>query len=244
MEGSHERAFIPSELVAARIRMIGKMPNKGSQAKRLYTIKAFQLLCVPTLFSIKHGMEGSRERAFIPSELVAVRIRMIRKMPKKGSHFPGKEALYHKGISAVVRSDFDLCVEFFSVGLLTKLVTPIRLCSSVSVNQFKQIYRLSNVFSNNVCAIRDRIVSVRRIVVKVSTVKPLVLQMSFECAKCSCKTICNFPDYCGKLSPPTSCGMQGCRSRTFNPLRVQEMQRSENHEEGRVPRTVECEVIN
>ncbi|CAM8912953.1 unnamed protein product [Rhodiola kirilowii] len=86
----------------------------------------------------------------------------------------------------------------------------------------------------------DRIVSVRGTVVKVSTVKPLVLQMPFECAKCSCKTIRNFPD--GKFSPPTSCGMQGCKSRTFNPLRVQEIQRSENHEEGRVPRTVECEL--
>ncbi|CAM8916912.1 unnamed protein product [Rhodiola kirilowii] len=93
---------------------------------------------------------------------------------------------------------------------------------------------------------------VRGTVVKVSTVKPLVLQMPFECAKCSCKTIRNFPD--GKFSPPTSCGMQGCKSRTFNPLRsaaqcidfqkirVQEIQRSENHEEGRVPRTVECEL--
>ncbi|CAM8916913.1 unnamed protein product [Rhodiola kirilowii] len=88
--------------------------------------------------------------------------------------------------------------------------------------------------------IPTRIVSVRGTVVKVSTVKPLVLQMPFECAKCSCKTIRNFPD--GKFSPPTSCGMQGCKSRTFNPLRVQEIQRSENHEEGRVPRTVECEL--
>ncbi|CAM8985506.1 unnamed protein product [Rhodiola kirilowii] len=49
MEGSQERACIPSELVAARIRMIRKMPKKGSQAKRLYTIKASQLLWVPTL---------------------------------------------------------------------------------------------------------------------------------------------------------------------------------------------------
>lgn len=63
----------------------------------------------------------------------------------------------------------------------------------------------------------DRIVSVRGTVVKVSTVKPLVVQMSFECAKCSCKIIRNFTD--GKFSPPTSCGMQGCKSKTFNPLR-------------------------
>uniref|UniRef100_A0A7N0VDJ5 Probable DNA helicase MCM8 n=2 Tax=Kalanchoe fedtschenkoi TaxID=63787 RepID=A0A7N0VDJ5_KALFE len=98
----------------------------------------------------------------------------------------------------------------------------------------------------------DRIVSVRGTVVKVSTVKPFVVQMSFECTKCHCKIIRSFPD--GKFTPPTSCGMQGCKSRSFNPLRstaqcidfqkirVQEILRSENHEEGRVPRTVECEL--
>ncbi|KAL7251724.1 hypothetical protein ACSBR1_013559 [Camellia fascicularis] len=63
---------------------------------------------------------------------------------------------------------------------------------------------------------------------------------------------CNFPD--GKFSPPLTCGMHGCKSRTFNPvrstarlidfqkIRLQELLKSEHHEEGRVPRTVECEL--
>ncbi|KAI4310727.1 hypothetical protein MLD38_035682 [Melastoma candidum] len=91
------------------------------------------------------------------------------------------------------------------------------------------------------------------IVVKVSTVRPLVLEMSFNCVKCKSSIRQNFPD--GKFSPPAVCTLHGCKSRTFIPLRasavvvdfqkirLQELLKSENHEEGRVPRTVECELI-
>ncbi|XP_052174144.1 probable DNA helicase MCM8 [Diospyros lotus] len=97
-----------------------------------------------------------------------------------------------------------------------------------------------------------RLVSVRGTVVKVSTVRPLVIQMSFSCTKCGTNIIRNFPD--GKFSPPPTCVMLGCKSRTFNPdrstartidfqkIRLQELLKPEHHEEGRVPRTVECEL--
>ncbi|XP_020252649.1 probable DNA helicase MCM8 isoform X3 [Asparagus officinalis] len=97
-----------------------------------------------------------------------------------------------------------------------------------------------------------RLVSVRGTVVKVSTVRPLVLQMEFECGKCGTNVPRIFPD--GKFSPPTSCVMYGCKSKNFLPIRssakpidfqkirLQEMLKSESHEEGRVPRTVECEL--
>ncbi|PSR98198.1 DNA helicase [Actinidia chinensis var. chinensis] len=99
----------------------------------------------------------------------------------------------------------------------------------------------------------DRLVSVRGTVVKVSTVRPLVVQMSFSCTKCGADIQRNFPD--GKFSPPINCNnYPGCKSRTFNPIRstaqlidfqkirLQELLKSEHHEEGRVPRTVECEL--
>ncbi|CAN4117008.1 unnamed protein product [Withania somnifera] len=98
----------------------------------------------------------------------------------------------------------------------------------------------------------DRLVSVRGTVVKVSTVKPLVMQMSFACTKCGTSIIRDFPD--GKFSPPPVCELHGCKCRTFNPIRstariidfqkirIQELLKSEHHEEGRVPRTVECEL--
>ncbi|CAD5195732.1 unnamed protein product [Musa acuminata subsp. malaccensis] len=97
-----------------------------------------------------------------------------------------------------------------------------------------------------------KLVSVRGSVVKVSTTRPLVLQMEFACGKCGTVIARVFPD--GKFSPPVACSIHGCRSRTFMPnrstaklidfqkIRVQELLKSENHEEGRVPRTVECEL--
>nr|AID55114.1 DNA replication licensing factor [Cocos nucifera] len=97
-----------------------------------------------------------------------------------------------------------------------------------------------------------KLVSVHGSVVKVSTVRPLVMQMNFACQKCETVITRMFPN--GKFSPPVACGLHGCRSRTFVPIRstakaidfqkirVQELLKSGNHEEGRVPRTVECEL--
>ncbi|KAJ1443853.1 P-loop containing nucleoside triphosphate hydrolase [Sesbania bispinosa] len=98
----------------------------------------------------------------------------------------------------------------------------------------------------------DKLVSVRGTAVKVSTVRPLVVEMSFECSKCKQTITRIFPD--GKFSPPSTCNLNGCKSKIFNPLRstaqtidfqkirVQELLKPEDHEEGRVPRTVECEL--
>lgn len=63
----------------------------------------------------------------------------------------------------------------------------------------------------------DKLVSVRGTVVKVSTVRPLVVQMSFDCEKCKSTIIRVLPD--GKYSPPTICNLNGCKSRTFHPIR-------------------------
>ncbi|XP_054802072.1 probable DNA helicase MCM8 isoform X2 [Prosopis cineraria] len=94
---------------------------------------------------------------------------------------------------------------------------------------------------------------VRGTVVKATTVRPLVTEMSFECGKCKQRIRRIFPD--GKFSPPSICNLNGCKSKMFNPLRstaqaidfqkirLQELLKPEDHEEGRVPRTVECELI-
>ncbi|CAN7002305.1 unnamed protein product [Brassica rapa subsp. trilocularis] len=98
-----------------------------------------------------------------------------------------------------------------------------------------------------------KLVTVHGTVVKVSTVKPLVTQMAFDCAKCKTSITRDFTD--GKFSPPQNCDTHGCKSKMFIPLRssaqtidfqkirVQELQKPEDHEEGRVPRTVECELM-
>ncbi|KAH7866667.1 hypothetical protein Vadar_023432 [Vaccinium darrowii] len=98
----------------------------------------------------------------------------------------------------------------------------------------------------------DRLVSVRGTVVKVSNVRPLVVLMEFSCTKCRTDITQYFPD--GKFTPPSKCKMIGCKSKTFIPgrstaqlldfqkIRLQELLKSEHHEQGRVPRTVECEL--
>lgn len=63
----------------------------------------------------------------------------------------------------------------------------------------------------------DRLVSVRGTVVKVSTVRPLVMHMTFSCTKCGTSISRKFPD--GKFSPPSICEVAGCKSRTFSPKR-------------------------
>ncbi|KAJ3703254.1 hypothetical protein LUZ61_006959 [Rhynchospora tenuis] len=97
-----------------------------------------------------------------------------------------------------------------------------------------------------------KLVSMRGTVVKVSTVKPLVQQLDFSCGKCGTEITRAFSD--GKFSPPTSCVIHGCKSKTFSPkrsnaklidfqkIRIQELLQPGSHEEGRVPRTVECEL--
>nr|GMD67635.1 probable DNA helicase MCM8 isoform X1 [Ipomoea batatas] len=123
-------------------------------------------------------------------------------------------------------------------------------CSKINIRLHN--YPLVIALKNLKAAYIDRLVSVRGTVIKVSTVKPLVIEMSFACTKCGTNITRDFPD--GKFSPPPICEMHGCKSRTFTPIRssaqpvdfqkirIQETLRSEHHEEGRVPRTVECEL--
>lgn len=65
--------------------------------------------------------------------------------------------------------------------------------------------------------IAGKLVTVHGTVVKVSTVKPLVTQMSFDCAKCKTSITREFTD--GKFSPPLKCDAHGCKSKTFTPIR-------------------------
>ncbi|XP_050227561.1 probable DNA helicase MCM8 [Mercurialis annua] len=136
--------------------------------------------------------------------------------------------------------------------LLTKLEDNV-LNDGTKINIRLHNYPESMIALRNLkAAYIDKLVSVRGTVVKISTVRPLVVQMSFDCEKCKCNIVRVFPD--GKFSPPTICNLNGCKSKAFRPIRssaqaidfqkirIQELLRSEDHEEGRVPRTVECEL--
>ncbi|KAI5054214.1 hypothetical protein GOP47_0030893, partial [Adiantum capillus-veneris] len=129
-----------------------------------------------------------------------------------------------------------------------------------SLNPGKIYIRLHN-YSESVLALKHlkaayvgRLISVRGTVVRMSVVKPLVVEMRFSCLKCGHAMEKQFLD--GRYSPPASCGMHGCKSKTFQPnrtlvktinfqkLRIQELSEAHGHEEGRMPRTVECELTN
>jgi len=75
--------------------------------------------------------------------------------------------------------------------------------------------------------------------------------MQFECQKCGALITKHFTD--GKYSLPNSC-RGGCKSRAFLPdrttaettdwqrVRIQEILTDDQHEAGRIPRTIECEL--
>ncbi|KNC52686.1 DNA-dependent DNA helicase and ATPase [Thecamonas trahens ATCC 50062] len=97
-----------------------------------------------------------------------------------------------------------------------------------------------------------RLVSVRGTVVRTSAIKPLVVSMDFVCTKCDGVIGMDFVD--GKYSPPLSCGLDGCKSKTFEAdrasaltvdwqkVRIQEILDDSNYEAGRIPRTIESEL--
>jgi DNA replicative helicase MCM subunit Mcm2 (Cdc46/Mcm family) len=89
-----------------------------------------------------------------------------------------------------------------------------------------------------------------RRVIRVSTIKPVLVAMTFVCAKCGYECKRHLPD--GKYEPPSSC--LGCKSKSLVPdrstavtvdwqrVRLQEIVTDDSREEGRMPRTIECEL--
>ncbi|OAY84810.1 putative DNA helicase MCM8 [Ananas comosus] len=106
--------------------------------------------------------------------------------------------------------------------------------SMIALKNLKAAYisnaSVFNFITFRAICITEKLVSVRGSVVKVSTVKPLVLRLDFACGKCGTVIGRVFCD--GKFSPPAICSVHG----------IQELFNSGSHEEGRVPRTVECEL--
>ncbi|KAG0463731.1 hypothetical protein HPP92_019800 [Vanilla planifolia] len=85
-----------------------------------------------------------------------------------------------------------------------------------------------------------KLVSVHGSVVKVSTVKPLVTEMDFLCAKCGTTITRAFPD--GKFSPPLGCTIYGCKSRTFTPYKCSAKTIDFQKIRPKCHLTVECEL--
>lgn len=100
-----------------------------------------------------------------------------------------------------------------------------------------------------------KFISVKGTVVRVGNIKPFVQKMAFTCTRCEEMQVLTLPD--GKYYPPTRCTNEECRSKSFLPcrrseetqtidfqtIRLQEIVETGLHESGRVPRTLECELM-
>ncbi|KAG0211617.1 DNA replication licensing factor mcm8 [Mortierella sp. GBA30] len=102
-----------------------------------------------------------------------------------------------------------------------------------------------------------KMICVRGTVVRTSGVKPLATKMAFTCNTCQSVQTLDFPD--ARFIWPTRCHAPPCRGRQFTPqrgvgydtetvdwqtIRLQEKLPDDRMDSGRVPRTIECEVVN
>ncbi|XP_044865741.1 DNA helicase MCM8 isoform X2 [Mauremys mutica] len=119
------------------------------------------------------------------------------------------------------------------------------------VYNYDPLTQLKNVRAN--CY--GKYVALRGTVVRVGNIKPLCTKMAFICSTCG--YIQSFPLPDGKYSLPTKCPLPECHGRSFtadrsSPLtitvdwqsiKVQELMSDDQREAGRIPRTIECELI-
>ncbi|KND03322.1 uncharacterized protein SPPG_02368 [Spizellomyces punctatus DAOM BR117] len=124
---------------------------------------------------------------------------------------------------------------------------------------FKRTVRLVNL--DEITPLKDlkanlmnRYISIRGTVVRISTVKPVLSEMSFICSHCDEIQTVKFMD--GQYKTPSKCVRYGCQSRKFTPergpenavsvdwqrIRLQEKLADNQIDSGRIPRTVECEL--
>ncbi|XP_033102816.1 DNA helicase MCM8-like [Anneissia japonica] len=101
-----------------------------------------------------------------------------------------------------------------------------------------------------------RFSAVKGTVVRVGNIKPICTRMAFQCNHCGDVQVLTLPD--GRYTLPTKCLVTECKGRSFTPkrsspltetvdwqmIKVQEMMTDDRREAGRIPRTIECELVN
>uniref|UniRef100_A0A672UPM1 DNA helicase MCM8 n=1 Tax=Strigops habroptila TaxID=2489341 RepID=A0A672UPM1_STRHB len=119
------------------------------------------------------------------------------------------------------------------------------------VYNYDPLTQLKNVRAN--CY--GKYIALRGTVVRVSNIKPLCTKLAFVCGACGDVQSVPLPD--GKYTLPTKCLIPECRGRSFtadrsSPLtttvdwqsvKVQELMADDQQEAGRIPRTIECELV-
>ncbi|KAK2523224.1 DNA helicase MCM8 [Columba livia] len=119
------------------------------------------------------------------------------------------------------------------------------------VYNYDPLTQLKNVRAN--CY--GKYIALRGTVVRVSNIKPLCTKLAFVCGTCGDVQSVPLPD--GKYTLPTKCVIPECRGRSFTPdrsspltttvdwqsVKVQELMSDDQREAGRIPRTIECELV-
>ncbi|XP_063172080.1 DNA helicase MCM8 isoform X2 [Candoia aspera] len=99
-------------------------------------------------------------------------------------------------------------------------------------------------------------VALRGTVVRVSNIKPICTKMAFICSACGNTQSFPLPD--GKYTLPTKCPLPECHGRSFiadrsspytvtvdwQSIKIQELMSDDQREAGRIPRTIECELVH
>ncbi|OAJ36539.1 hypothetical protein BDEG_20702 [Batrachochytrium dendrobatidis JEL423] len=106
------------------------------------------------------------------------------------------------------------------------------------------------------CHAYGKFISVRGTVVRVSSIRPLTTQIAMRCTKCDNSQTQVLQD--GKFGLPVKCETFRCRGKSFQAdrsadssthtidwqrIRIQEKLADDQVDSGRIPRTVECELI-
>ncbi|KAM0888130.1 hypothetical protein ACQ4PT_028495 [Festuca glaucescens] len=212
----------------------------------------------PRCFPGETELSGDDRRAILVGALVKV-------LEESSKLLPRVEA---DGVIFFLPIDFqqlkNLCHGTDLLDALKKNPKEALLCMGAAVHLYKWSGRLNDIEKVNIRLYNhtETIIALKNLkaayismnflrgtVVKVSAVKPLVMELDFQCMKCATAIRHAFSD--GKFSPPVSCIIQGCKGSTFTPvrstaklidfqkIRIQELASTENREEGRVPRTIE-----
>ncbi|KAL8173025.1 UNVERIFIED_CONTAM: DNA replication licensing factor mcm8 [Gekko kuhli] len=119
------------------------------------------------------------------------------------------------------------------------------------VYNYEPLTQLKNIRAN--CY--GKYIAVRGTVVRVSNIKPFCTKMAFICSACGNVQSVSLPD--GKYTPPTKCPLPECHGRSFTAersspytitvdwqsIKIQELMSDDHREAGRIPRTIECELI-
>ncbi|KAJ6659267.1 hypothetical protein lerEdw1_019313 [Lerista edwardsae] len=119
------------------------------------------------------------------------------------------------------------------------------------VYNYDPLTQLKNIRAN--CY--GKYVALRGTVVRVSNIKPLCTKMAFICSACG--NVQSFPLPDGKYTLPTKCPLSVCHGRSFTAdrsspytitvdwqsIKIQELMADDQKEAGRIPRTIECELV-